>query len=245
MPATNVPLSMQLPVVNFGFDELREQMNRFTMRFDEFIEKGRKRLLLEKNEFARTMAEDKESAREMRGQIDYYREKEREVQEQSKREQEEAHEAELTIASMARKKTSKADYRSTLLTQISTLEANIANLRSRRAKERSSLALLSSQNAPELAFWEDNLGMRIEGAGVEDHLKIVFTCIADNDWDKEFSFVVTMETREYRVIQCRPRLDEMWVKGVVDRLNGSRNFAGFLKEMRGGFVELARGGNLK
>ena len=73
--------ALTLPTVNFGFDELRDQMNRFTLRFDEFIEKGRRRLLEEKNEFARNVAEDKESAREMRAQVGYYKEKEREVEE--------------------------------------------------------------------------------------------------------------------------------------------------------------------
>lgn len=73
--------ALQLPSVDFGFDELKEQMNRFTIRFDEFIEKGRKRLLMEKNEFARNVAEDKEAARDMKAQIDYYKEKEKEVEE--------------------------------------------------------------------------------------------------------------------------------------------------------------------
>jgi kinetochore protein Spc25 len=48
-----------LPSVDFGFEDLKDQMSRFTLRFDEFIEKGRKRILEEKNEFARNIAEDK------------------------------------------------------------------------------------------------------------------------------------------------------------------------------------------
>lgn len=60
--------------------------------------------------------------------------------------------------------------------------------------------MLSSQvtrNLPELAFWEEHLGMRIEGVGVADHLKIVYTHIIDSDWTKEFFFVVSMVTRDY------------------------------------------------
>lgn len=75
----NTNPALALPAVNFGFDDLREQMNRFTIRFDEFIEKGRRRLLEERNEFARNVAEDKESARETKSQIEYYKEKEVEV----------------------------------------------------------------------------------------------------------------------------------------------------------------------
>lgn len=46
-----------LPSISFGFDELRDRMARFTARFDDFIEKGRKRVLEERNQFAVTVAE--------------------------------------------------------------------------------------------------------------------------------------------------------------------------------------------
>jgi len=47
----------QLPSINFGFDELRSRMNQFTARFDDFIEKGRKRVLEERNTFRMNVAE--------------------------------------------------------------------------------------------------------------------------------------------------------------------------------------------
>lgn len=46
-----------LPSIDFGFDDLRDQMARFTVRFDEFIERGRKRVLEERNHFRMNMAE--------------------------------------------------------------------------------------------------------------------------------------------------------------------------------------------
>ena len=46
-----------LPSINFGFDELRERMSLFTARFDEFIERGRKRVLEERNHFRLNIAE--------------------------------------------------------------------------------------------------------------------------------------------------------------------------------------------
>lgn len=53
------PLSAadSLPSIDFGFDELRDRMAKFTARFDDFIEKGRKRVLEERNQFAVTVAE--------------------------------------------------------------------------------------------------------------------------------------------------------------------------------------------
>lgn len=46
-----------LPSINFGFDDLRDRMARFTVKFDEFIEKGRKRVLEERNQFRMNVAE--------------------------------------------------------------------------------------------------------------------------------------------------------------------------------------------
>lgn len=46
-----------LPSVNFGFEDLRVCMASFTVRFDEFIEKGRKRVLEERNQFRMNIAE--------------------------------------------------------------------------------------------------------------------------------------------------------------------------------------------
>ena len=46
-----------LPAITFGFDDLRERMARFTDRFDDFIAKGRKQVLEERNEFRINVAE--------------------------------------------------------------------------------------------------------------------------------------------------------------------------------------------
>jgi len=54
----NAPsMADQLPSVDFGFNDLRERMAQFTMRFDEFIERGRKRVLDERNAFRMSVAE--------------------------------------------------------------------------------------------------------------------------------------------------------------------------------------------
>lgn len=46
-----------LPSINFGFDELRDRMAKFTVKFDTFIEQGRKRVLEERNQFRMSVAE--------------------------------------------------------------------------------------------------------------------------------------------------------------------------------------------
>ena len=46
-----------LPNINWGFDDLRDRMDKFSARFDVFIEQGRKRVLEERNQFRMNMAE--------------------------------------------------------------------------------------------------------------------------------------------------------------------------------------------
>jgi kinetochore protein Spc25 len=46
-----------LPVIDFNFGDLRERMQQFTVRFDDFIERGRKRVLEERNAFRMNFAD--------------------------------------------------------------------------------------------------------------------------------------------------------------------------------------------
>lgn len=55
--ANALSMADQLPSIDFGFNDLRERMAQFTMRFDEFIERGRKRVLDERNAFRMSLAE--------------------------------------------------------------------------------------------------------------------------------------------------------------------------------------------
>jgi hypothetical protein len=56
-PGTEPSLADTLPAVDFNFNDLRERMAQFTLRFDEFIERGRKRVLEERNAFRMSLAD--------------------------------------------------------------------------------------------------------------------------------------------------------------------------------------------
>jgi kinetochore protein Spc25, fungi type len=56
--STTAPsMAESLPDINFGFDDLRDRMAKFTAKFDAFIEQGRKRVLEERNQFRMNVAE--------------------------------------------------------------------------------------------------------------------------------------------------------------------------------------------
>lgn len=56
MSYSDCPLT-QLPTVDFKFDDLRRRMAEFSVKFDAFIERGRKRVLEERNEFRARLGE--------------------------------------------------------------------------------------------------------------------------------------------------------------------------------------------
>ena len=56
--------------------------------------------------------------------------------------------------------------------------------------------------------------MRIEGAGVTDHLKIIYTHIVDSDWLKEFWFIINMVTRDYQGLPLSPRSPQKCISPV-------------------------------
>lgn len=46
-----------LPSINFGFEDLRNRMAQFSASFDAFIERGRKQVLEERNQFRINLTE--------------------------------------------------------------------------------------------------------------------------------------------------------------------------------------------
>ena len=45
--------------INFAFDDLKAKMNRFTLHFDKWTQIQRQRVLEERNEFAKSMADSR------------------------------------------------------------------------------------------------------------------------------------------------------------------------------------------
>jgi kinetochore protein Spc25 len=92
-------------------------------------------------------------------------------------------------------------------------------------------------NEPELDFWQDYLCVRMEGAGKDDRLKIIFTHLVERDWEKEAYFELDAGSHDYQVLHCRPKLEKEAVEHELEIVNDDRNFSAFLKRMRKLFVE--------
>lgn len=82
--------------------------------------------------------------------------------------------------------------------------------------------------------------MRIEGLGIDDRIKFVFTHVDERDWDRQCWFELNMETKDYQIVSAEPALDDEAVDAVVERLNETRELASFLKAVRALFVDSVR-----
>ena len=248
-----------LPTVNFGFEELRERMAQFTARFDDFIERGRKRVLEERNQFRLNVAEIQGQSRTVRNRSRWYnsntsiesqRTRRREIdiiEDQSaahqnslvkeSQEQEEMHEA---IADLKARKEDHLAHRDELSTAIAEVQKAIHVRKQAQQQHKRALDSQARHNGPELDFWETTLCLRIEGTGVDDQLRFLYSHVDEQDWEKECWFQVDMGGREYEIIGTEPQLEREALQTVLDRLNETRELATFLKGMRSLFVEAVK-----
>ncbi|GAB0137249.1 kinetochore-associated Ndc80 complex subunit spc25 [Epichloe bromicola] len=226
-----------LPSIDFGFDDLRDRMAKFTAKFDAFIEQGRKHVLEERNKFRMNIAEVQEDQRMKKKDIEIMQVKTSTYQQTLEKEEAETREMESAIASLSAQRDAHLASRDNLKKQIAQTQAEIET---RLAAQRAHAEQQESQrrfNVPELDFWITNLCLRIEGAGQDDRLKFVFTHIDEKNWEREAWFELSTSSREYDVKHCRPKLERESVEKVLDKVNESRELVVLLKGMRELFVE--------
>ncbi len=156
------------------------------------------------------------------------------------KESQETAEMHAAISTLTVQRDERAAARDALKAQINDMQKTIAARREAQQKHARYLDSQARSNVPELDFWQDYLCLRIEGAGMEDRLKFVYTHIDERDWEREVWFELGMGKREYEVLMCRPKLEADAVERVLDRLNESRDLSVFLKGMRELFREMLK-----
>ncbi|KAI1817106.1 chromosome segregation protein Spc25-domain-containing protein [Poronia punctata] len=237
MSAVAPSMADQLPSINFGFDELRDRMAKFTARFDTYIEQGRKRILEERNQYRMNVAELHEDQRMKKKDMEIVQHKINTHQQMRTKEDAERVEIESAITSLSQQREANLAARDALKKQIAEAQKEIdARLAAQRAHAQR-IEAQSRFNVPELDFWVTNLCLRIEGAGQTDRLKFVYTHIDERDWEREAWFELNTAARDYEIKHCRPKLEREKVERVLERVNETRELPALLKGMRELFVE--------
>ncbi|KAI1388717.1 chromosome segregation protein Spc25-domain-containing protein [Hypoxylon trugodes] len=236
--STTAPsMADSLPSINFGFDELRDRMAKFSARFDAFIEQGRKRVLEERNQFRMNIAELQEDQRMKKKDMEILQHKTTTHQQMISKEAAETREMQAAIASLTEQRDKNKATRDTLQQQIAETQKEID---ARLAAQRAHAQYVESQsrfNVPELDFWMQNLCLKIEGAGQTDRLRFVYTHVDERNWEREAWFELSMSAKDYDVRRCRPKIEKEKIDRVLERVNETRDLAVLLKGMRELFVE--------
>ncbi|KAL5363059.1 chromosome segregation protein Spc25-domain-containing protein [Aspergillus floccosus] len=226
-----------LPSINFGFEDLRSRMAQFTARFDAFIERGRKQVLEERNQFKIGLAELQEDQRMKQRDIEILNLKTQTHEQTLQKEAAEAAEMHAAISSVTMERDARLAKRDRLKQQIDeTQKAINQKLEAQKAHARH-LDAQSRLNFPELEFWQDYLCLRIDGAGREDRLKFVYSHLLEKDWEAEAWFELGTSSRDYDVFHTKPKVDRAALERELDILNEDRDFGAFLKRMRRLLVE--------
>ncbi|BCR97626.1 kinetochore Spc25 family protein [Aspergillus luchuensis] len=226
-----------LPSINFGFEDLRNRMAQFTARFDAFIERGRKQVLEERNQFKIGLAELQEDERMKQRDIEILDLKSQTHQQTLQKEAAEAAEMHAAISSVTLERDSRLAKRDRLKQQIDETQKAINQKLEAQKMHARYLDAQARLNVPELDFWQDYLCLRIEGAGREDRLKFVYTHLLEKDWEAEAWFELGTGSRDYAVFHTRPKLDREALERELDIVNEDRDFGAFLKRMRKLFVD--------
>ncbi|KAJ3263682.1 kinetochore-associated Ndc80 complex subunit spc25 [Chytriomyces hyalinus] len=122
-----------------------------------------------------------------------------------------------------------------LALSVRNLESELETRKKRLAEKRSARQQLIARIAPEAQFFADKLAMRIVTV-TTNVLKFLFTHIDSRNWDREYSFILDVSAgRVYKLMDCSPKLPH--VDTMVSKLNDTRDFYMFLKEMRMAFSE--------
>lgn len=88
------------------------------------------------------------------------------------------------------------------------------------------------QNEPELRFWEDLLGLKMEATGIDDRLRFVFEVPGVKARGQECWVELDMSSEKYDVVVTSPALDPEDIADALDDLNRTGQLVPFLKQAR-------------
>ncbi|KAK5217900.1 kinetochore-associated Ndc80 complex subunit spc25 [Exophiala xenobiotica] len=243
MSYSDNPLT-QLPTVDFNFEDLRKRMTDFTLKFDAFIEQGRKRVLQERNEFRARLGELNEEQRSKNTQITTLQSSLSNHSNVLAREQAEKNEMHAQISKLESHQANQSASCDRLRSAIAQTQRQIDVKLHAQREYAEKMDGQSRLNGPELGFWETYLGCRIEGSGDENKVRILFMFppIKGGKSDEEREAIFELEvpptgSGKYNVVYMKPKLDVSKVEKVVDRLNSTREIGTLLKGMRALFME--------
>ncbi|KAL9624879.1 MAG: hypothetical protein Q9160_000926 [Pyrenula sp. 1 TL-2023] len=259
-------IAASLPSVDFNFADLRERMAAFTVKFDAFIEKGRRGVMEERNGFRGRMGELREEQSTTLSTLRALSSVQASHSSLLTAQSYELRDLHSTISQITSRHDALAHSKEKLRAQIEETKRKIERQKEKRREWEAGFERQRGRDGPECEFWEGVLGLRLESAAggngsVKDgwvrvgfwELPTSATSTAttnpsktpgksgDGNATAEAFFELDCSGAEYRLGKCVPPLPVEKTEGVLERLNAEGDIAAFLKRMRGVVVGVLNG----
>ncbi|KAK7471111.1 kinetochore-associated Ndc80 complex subunit spc25 [Stygiomarasmius scandens] len=151
------------------------------------------------------------------------------------KEQNERKEAELSVSSLKRQLSALDEKCAALEDEIKEYRAITDSLKRERYNERTTLKRHASNLTPEVEVLETALGCVIEGLE-NNQLLVRFTRVDESDLNREFSFILDVSTRSYKVLKTSPPLPTL--PALLDNLNLTGDINRFIVDIRQAFYKM-------
>ncbi|KAH8101509.1 chromosome segregation protein Spc25-domain-containing protein [Cristinia sonorae] len=232
-------LQQQNPTIDLRIDAFEESTRNFRNAVALYSQGAMTEITRRKNEFAARKSEYAKRTKQVENETNACKVRELELMKVLEREQEERKEAETSVAAFRRQLASIKETCASLDVEIEQRRAVVENLKRERNRERTILNGYASQVSPELLELERRLQCYIEGID-KDKILVRFSHVDPHDTSREFSFVIDVSSRAYKVPTTTPYLPTLPM--LVDELNESRDVFAFIKQMRQAFYHLVTDG---
>lgn len=218
-----------MPRFELDFKGLKLRMEQFQSRFDQTLEEQRSQVAQTRQEFSRLVSENNETERLLKAEIESLTSKSDALIHKHTGEVAELEATRKTIGELRAKKEQLANQQQQYKTQIENLQQRISQLSEKKSLFEENVARQSGQNSTELQYWQELLGLRIDGLK-DDYLKLVFTNV--DAASSEYSFVLDMTGDDYKVKECKPPVEESVLSQIVQHFNTKKELSLFLRDMR-------------
>ncbi|KAI0691573.1 chromosome segregation protein Spc25-domain-containing protein [Earliella scabrosa] len=237
VPKLDLPvvLAQQNPQIDLRLDAYDISTRNFLAAVSNYTQRAVSEITNRKNHFA---SEKKATKRTQAIETETNQCKLREIELVAVLDKEAAEkkESEASVAAFCRQLASTKEKCASLDAEIELHRRNVANLMRERKREESILATHASRTHPELSVCEDRLKCTIEDID-RDKLLVRFTLLDPDDLAREFSLVLDVSSRAYKVPTTTPYLPILPI--LLDQLNASRDIYAFVRHVRLAFRELA------
>ncbi|KAG7878971.1 hypothetical protein KL905_003634 [Ogataea polymorpha] len=221
-----------------GYEQLKEKMQMLKTRLSEYLESVQADLLAKKRNYETSMIHLQEKERDLNTKLRTYESLHNELLEELNRLISDRD------ASMSRVQQLKIEEEK-LLREKKEHENKIQVINDeleesmKAISERETFITKQSDLIEDKAFQlEQLLGLRMENAGVDNHILFVFRNVDSRDYSREVSFVFDPEN--YSIVETDPVLDPDTVKNVMDNFLRHQEIGYLWRDMRREFKRKVR-----